>query len=223
MNVVEIFRSIDGEGKRVGLPTTFIRLYGCNLRCAYCDTKYSYENDNYTVMSVQEIVDEVKRLEVKNITLTGGEPLIHPGIKDLVEALLFEDCWVNIETNGSVDVDDFRNRLDCNKNKGIHNLFFTVDYKCPCSGMEHKMEPKVYRKLRHTDVIKFVVGSEADMNKALSVLEETQTKAEVYFSPLFGKIEPSTIVDYILGHKLYNCKVQVQLHKIIWSPETRGV
>ena len=223
MKVVEIFKSIDGEGKRVGLPTTFIRLYGCNLKCNYCDTRYGCEGNNYKTMSVQEIVDEVKRLEVTSITLTGGEPLIHPGIKNLVEALLSEGYWVNIETNGTVDVDQFRYEVNGNKDSGVSKLFFTVDYKCPCSGMEDRMNLKMYHKLRNTDVVKFVVGSEEDLDKALSVLEEVQTKAEVYFSPMFGSIEPSQIVDYILKHKLHNCRVQVQLHKIIWNPETRGV
>lgn len=223
MKVVEIFRSIDGEGKRVGLPTTFIRLYGCNLKCSYCDTRYGCEGDNYRVMSIQEIMDEVRYWEVKNITITGGEPLIHPGVQSLVEVLLAEGYWVNIETNGSVDVDKFRYEVNVGKDSGISKLFFTVDYKCPCSGMEDKMNLAMYHKLRETDVIKFVVGSEEDLDRAMTVLEQVQTKAEVYFSPMFGSIEPAQIVDYILRHKLYNCKVQVQLHKIIWSPEKRGV
>lgn len=223
MKVVEIFRSIDGEGKRVGLPTTFIRLFGCNLKCTYCDTRYGCEGNGYTVMSIQQIMDGVKCLEVKSVTLTGGEPLIHPGIKNLVEALLAEGYWVNIETNGTIDVDQFRYEVVGNKSDGISKLFFTVDYKCPCSGMEDKMKLNMYHKLHSTDVVKFVVGSYEDMDRALSVLEEVQTKAEVYFSPMFGSIQPSEIVDYILNHKLYNCKVQVQLHKIIWNPETRGV
>lgn len=223
MKVVEIFRSIDGEGKRVGLPTTFIRLFGCNLKCSYCDTRYGCEGNGYAVMSIAGIVEECNRLGVRSITLTGGEPLIHPGVKGLVEALLAEGYWVNIETNGSIDVDNFRHEVTGNKDNGIAKLFFTVDYKCPCSGMEDKMDLKMYHKLRETDVVKFVVGSEADMDKALSVLEEVQTRAEVYFSPMFGSIEPSEIVDYILRHKLYDCKVQVQLHKIVWNPEQRGV
>lgn len=223
MKVVEIFRSIDGEGKRVGLPTTFIRLYGCNLKCNYCDTRYGCEGNNYKVRSVQEIVDEVKQWEVESVTITGGEPLIHPGIKSLVEALLAEGYWVNIETNGTVDVCEFRSSIYGNKESGVSKLFFTVDYKCPCSGMEDKMNLKMYHKLRSTDVVKFVVASMEDLDRALSVLEEVQTPAEVYFSPMFGSIEPSVIVEYILRHKLYKCKVQVQLHKIIWNPETRGV
>lgn len=223
MKVVEVFKSIDGEGKRVGLPTTFIRLYGCNIKCTYCDTRYGCEGNNYTIMSIQEIVDKVKALGVKSITITGGEPLVHPGVKNLVEHLLYEGYWINIETNGTVDVDDFRCAVGGNKNDGVSRLFFTVDYKCPSSGMEKHMKMDMYHKLRSTDVVKFVVGSKDDLDRALTVLEEMQTKAEVYFSPIFGSIEPKEIVEYILEHKLHNCKVQLQLHKIIWSPETKGV
>lgn len=223
MKVVEIFKSIDGEGKRVGLPTTFIRLYGCNLKCSYCDTRYGCEGDNYTIMSIQEIMDAVEALGVRSITLTGGEPLIHPGVKSLVETLLCEGYWINIETNGTVDADSFRSEVGGDKNTGISRLFFTVDYKCPCSGMEKQMHLGMFHKLRTTDVVKFVVGSREDLDRALTVLEEMQTKAEVYFSPMFGSIEPAQIVEYILEHKLHNCKVQVQLHKIIWHPETKGV
>ena len=221
MKVVEIFRSIDGEGKRVGLPTTFVRLFGCNLKCSYCDTRYGCEGDGYDVMSIPEILWECKTLETKSVTITGGEPLIHIGIKLLVEELLANGYWVNIETNGSINVNKFRSEVR-NSNKD-NKLFFTVDYKCPCSGMEDKMDKDMFGKLRSTDVLKFVVGSVHDMDVALSVLEETETDAEVYFSPVFGCIEPSEIVDYILRYGLYDCKVQVQLHKIIWNPEQRGV
>lgn len=223
MKVVEIFESIDGEGKRAGLPTIFIRLYGCNLKCSYCDTAYGCEGDHYAIVSIQEIVDVVKTMGATSITITGGEPLIHPGAKGLIKTLLDEGYWVNVETNGTVDVDDVRNEIGGTKGTGVSKLFFTVDYKCPCSGMEKHMNTEMFSKLRSTDVVKFVVGSEADMDRALEVLEEMQTKAEVYFSPVFGSIQPAAIVDYILKHKLYNCKVQVQLHKVIWNPETRGV
>lgn len=221
MKVVEIFKSIDGEGKRVGLPTTFVRLFGCNLKCKYCDTRYGCEGDEYTVMSIAQVMDQVRELGIKSVTVTGGEPLIHPGIKNLIKQLLDDGCWVNIETNGTVDVDKFR--YEVSGDVGISKLFFTVDYKCPCSGMEDKMRLDMYGKLRDTDVIKFVVGDKKDMDVALGVLEHTQTRAEVYFSPVFGHIEASSIVTYILDHKLYSCKVQVQLHKMLWSPEKRGV
>lgn len=223
MKVVEIFTSIDGEGKRAGLPTTFIRLHGCNLNCSFCDTRYGCEGDDYCVMSVKEIVEWCDSMGVKSVTLTGGEPLIHPGAKMLVEQLLELGYWVNVETNGTVDVNKFRDSLITGRKYGTSRLFFTVDYKCPGSGMHTHMQQDMYSRLLPTDVVKFVVSDQADMDFALSVMETIQTDAEIYFSPVFGAIEPKEIVDYIMEHKLYDCRVQLQLHKLIWDPNKRGV
>ena len=220
MQVVEIFKSIDGEGKRTGLPTTFIRLYGCNLHCSYCDTRYGCEGGGYTEMGVDEIVSQCQRLNTTSITLTGGEPLIHPGVGTLVRELLTKGFWVNVETNGTVDVRRFR---ECMPLAYSSQLFFTVDYKCPSSGMNRQMLTDMYKDLAQCDVIKFVVGSKEDLDAAKRILEYSQPQAEVYFSPVFGEIEPVEIVNYILEHELHNCKVQLQLHKIIWKPEVRGV
>lgn len=228
MKVVEIFRSIDGEGKRTGLPTTFVRLYGCNLKCTYCDTKYANKGDAAVrLMTVSEIVSEVEDAGIKSVTITGGEPLMHTGIELLVESLLDRGYWVNIETNGSVDVEHFFDKLPISvRNVGVSGkLFFTVDYKCPSSGMEDAMQdPKgMYSRLRTIDVLKFVVGDVQDLERMVEVLEASRTKAEVYVSPVFGKIQSSDIVEYILEHRLYDVKVQVQLHKVIWEPDRRGV
>lgn len=214
MKVVEIFKSIDGEGKRAGLPTTFVRLFGCNLNCSYCDTRYGCEGDKYTIMSIPNIIDTLERYGTKSITITGGEPLIHPGINHLVEVLLHRGYWVNIETNGS----QYIGHLPANP-----NVFVTMDYKCPSSGMQDKMCLANFRKLSNTDVLKFVVGSYEDLVCALSILEEYKPSAQVYFSPVFGEIEPAAIVDFILDNKLDNCKIQLQMHKIIWEPNKRGV
>lgn len=214
MKVVEIFKSIDGEGKRAGLPTTFIRLFGCNLNCSYCDTRYGCEGDNYEVMSISNILDRLEEYGTKSVTITGGEPLIHPGINHLVEVLLHRGYWVNIETNGS----QYIGHLPANP-----NVFVTMDYKCPSSGMQDKMCLTNLRTLSTKDVLKFVVGSHEDLVCALSILDEYKPSAQVYFSPVFGEIEPAAIVDFILYHKLDNCKVQLQMHKIIWDPNKRGV
>lgn len=214
MKVVEIFKSIDGEGKRAGLPTTFIRLYGCNLNCSYCDTRYGCEEDNYDVRSVDSIMDTVRRFGIPSVTITGGEPLIHPGIHKLINTLLEAGYWVNIETNGSVYIGQFP------KHK---NLFFTMDYKSPSSGMEKRMILENLSFLTSEDVLKFVVGSTEDLDRSLEILEQYQPNCQIYFSPVFEKIEPRLIVEFILKHKLNDCKVQVQLHKIIWDPKERGV
>lgn len=212
MKVVEIFKSIDGEGIRAGLPVTFIRLGGCNLHCSYCDTKYAWEQGyKYTNMTPIEIVDKAQEIGCKRITLTGGEPLIHNDVDTLVCMLVDSGFEVNIETNGSVNISKFQ----------YDNSIITMDYKCPSSGMQNRMLLSNLAKLRKIDVLKFVVGTEQD----LFACEELSKHviANVYVSPVFGNIEPKDIVDYILTHNMDNCRVQLQLHKFIWSPDKRGV
>ena len=211
MKVVEIFKSIDGEGIRVGYPVTFIRLAGCNLRCNYCDTKYSYEDEKFTEMTPQKIYNQIYKLGGKRITLTGGEPLIHKDVKVLVDLLIQKGYEVNIETNGSVDITLFLDK----------HTIITMDYKCAGSGMEDKMLLDNISKLRKQDVLKFVVSDDNDLDTVQRIYPNT--KATVYISPVFGRIEPKQIVEYMLEHNMENCRVQVQLHKIIWNPEERGV
>lgn len=211
MKVVEIFKSIDGEGIRAGFPVTFIRLEGCNLRCSYCDTKYSYENSKYTDMTVTEIYEKVFRLGCHKITLTGGEPLIHDDVDELIQKLVDEGYEVNIETNGSVDIQPYLQK----------NIIVTMDYKCPSSGMEDEMLIDNLQKLRKKDVLKFVVGNCEDLNICQNV--KNCSKAQIFISPVFGMIEPKTIVEYMISHNMNDCRVQLQLHKFIWKPEERGV
>lgn len=224
MKVVEIFKSIDGEGKRTGLPATFVRLFGCNLRCSYCDTSYSYCGDGFTEMSVADIINKCKELGVPAITLTGGEPLIAKGIDCLISNLLFAGFEVNVETNGSVDVFESRKSLaKLVSAELLENLFYTVDYKSKSSGMNDHMEEESFRNLQSCDVLKFVVGSREDLEQAASFLRRINPRCEVYFSPVFGAIEPKELVEFILSEGFFSYKVQVQLHKIIWDPQERGV
>ena len=215
--VNEIFLSIDGEGYRTGLPVVFIRLYGCNLNCSYCDTRYSCEQQEYKEMSLYDILAQVLSYEVPRVTLTGGEPLIHPGVKDLITSLVANDIEVNIETNGAVDLDEF---IEFKYNSKV---VFTMDYKCKSSGMEEKMILSNLVFLQPKDVIKFVVSNYNEMEEMEYILEASKCKAQAYVSPVFGAIEPKELVEYILDNKLNNVKVQVQLHKIIWEPTKRGV
>ena len=215
--VNEIFLSIDGEGYRTGLPVVFIRLYGCNLNCSYCDTRYSCEQQEYKEMSLYDILAQVLSYGVPRVTLTGGEPLIHPGVKDLIVSLVANDIEVNIETNGAVDLDEF---IEFKYNSKV---VFTMDYKCKSSGMEDKMILSNLEFLQPKDVIKFVVSNYNEMAKMEFILESSKCKAQPYVSPVFGAIEPKELVDYVLDNKLNNVKVQVQLHKIIWNPNERGV
>ena len=215
--VNEIFLSIDGEGYRTGLPVVFIRLYGCNLNCSYCDTRYSCEQQEYKEMSLYDILAQVLSYGVPRVTLTGGEPLIHPGVKDLIVSLVANDIEVNIETNGAVDLDEF---IEFKYNSKV---VFTMDYKCKSSGMEDKMILSNLEFLQPKDVIKFVVSNYNEMEKMEYILESSKCKAQAYVSPVFGAIEPKELVEYVLENKLNNVKVQVQLHKIIWEPTKRGV
>lgn len=212
MKVVEIFKSIDGEGIRAGFPVTFIRLEGCNLRCSYCDTKYSYENANYIEMTVEEIYNKVYQLGCRRITLTGGEPLIHEDVYKLIETLVLNGFQVNIETNGAVDISPYA---------GKRNIIVTMDYKCPSSGMSAQMLLSNLDLLTKNDVIKFVVGNKEDLDTCKDLIK--YTRAQVFISPIFGKIEPKEIVEYMLEHDMQNCRVQLQIHKIIYEPDARGV
>ena len=215
--VNEIFLSIDGEGVRTGLPTVFIRLYGCNLNCSYCDTRYSCENKEYTLMPLMDILEQVLSYGVPRVTLTGGEPLIQPGVKDLINSLVVNGIEVNIETNGAVDLQDFWEFRYSSK------VIFTMDYKCASSGMEDKMKLWNLKVLQPKDVIKFVVSNYNELEKMEYILKESECKARPYVSPVFGAIEPKELVEYVLDNELNNVTVQVQLHKIIWNPNMRGV
>lgn len=220
MKVVEIFTSIDGEGKRTGLPVVFVRLHGCNLRCSYCDTRYGCEGDEYEEMKVSEVVEVIKKTGIQAVTITGGEPLIHDDINVLLIALAKEGFDINVETNGTtVPLIMY------------DNIFYTMDYKCKSSGMSERMNMQAILDLQKKDVLKFVVGSEEDLDEARRVIEEVKRHRafsrtpQFYISPVFGAIEPKEIVEYVLTHRetMYDCKVQVQLHKIIWDPQKRGV
>ena len=215
--VVEIFKSIDGEGIRTGLPVTFIRLHGCNCRCSYCDTSYSYDSEEYRELSLHVILDEVEECGLDTITLTGGEPLIHEGVVELIRELLLRNFEVNIETNGSID-------LQCLDEFKFHpNLIITMDWKSISSNMSEKMLDSNLEKLTDNDVLKFVVGNEEDLNQMKTVLEKFHVSASVFVSPVFGQIEPKQIVDYLLDNNISDVRVQLQLHKIIWPADMRGV
>lgn len=214
MFVNEIFKSIEGEGIRMGYLITFIRLYGCNLNCSYCDTRYSCEGQDGTEMSVAEVVKRANELEVKRITLTGGEPLIHKNVEGLVDELLNEGFEVNIETNGSVDIYPYIKKP---------NVIITMDYKSISSGENIKMNPANFRYLREQDVLKFVVGNKEDLDDMKRIIETYSPSCNIFVSPIFNQIETSEIVEFIKDNKLNEVRVQVQLHKIIWEPSKRGV
>lgn len=217
--VVEKFVSINGEGRRAGELAVFIRMKGCNLRCTYCDTLWANEADcESTEMTVDEIVSYIEESKVKNVTLTGGEPLLREGMAELITAILSDlQRRVEIETNGSVDLSPY-----CELER---RPSFTMDYKMPDSGMEHAMRLSNMEKLSSEDTVKFVVSSRSDMERALEIIEkyDLRERTAVYFSPVFGRIEPVEMVDFLMEKKLNDVKIQIQLHKMIWDPQKRGV
>lgn len=215
--IVEIFCSIEGEGVRSGLVCTFIRVAGCNLRCSYCDTTYSYDETKATQMTVDDIMEKVKFLDCSTVTITGGEPLINREVVDvLIRRLLDEGYYVNIETNGSVDINIVRRQIK-------DNLIFTIDWKSLSSKMSEKMLSVNFKNALYSDVFKFVVGDKNDLIEMARILKEYPTLARIYVSPVFGKIEPREIVEFLKLNKLHHVTLQLQLHKIIWPVDMRGV
>jgi len=219
-DVAEKFVSINGEGTRAGQLAVFIRFTGCNLRCSYCDTLWAADKKTASAakMSAKDIYDYIKQTGVKNVTLTGGEPLIQENIHELLE-IISEDreLYCEIETNGSVDLKPF-----CD----IENRpSFTMDYKLPSSNMEQFMFMKNFCLLDKRDTVKFVSGSIQDLKKAKEVMEEYNLigRVNVYISPVFGAIEPKEIVDFMIENNLNNVNLQLQMHKIIWDPDMKGV
>lgn len=215
--VVEKFISINGEGSRAGQLAAFIRFHYCNLNCSYCDTKYANGNDaKYDLLTCEEILNYLKENKVINVTLTGGEPLLQNDIKDLIEQLINHGYSVEIETNGSIDISPFINDK---------RPIFTLDYKLPSSNMENYMNLDNYQYLNKNDVIKFVIGNIEDLNKAKFIINKYNLldNVKVYFSPVFGKIDPKEIVDYMIKHHLNKVNLQLQLHKFIWDVNQRGV
>ena len=216
MRVVEKFVSINGEGLRSGELAVFIRFANCNLRCSYCDTKYSFINPIYTEESIDEIVEYVKSTGVKNVTLTGGEPLIQNEIKELMIELSNIGNRIEIETNGSINIAPYLN---------IPNITFTLDYKLKGSGMEKYMDLTNYDLLRKNDVIKFVVSDYDDLEKTKEIIKKYDliNKANCLISPVWGRIEFEEIVNFLKDNKLNDVKMQLQIHKIIWDKDKRGV
>lgn len=217
--VVEHFVSINGESKKAGELALFIRFKGCNLECSYCDTMWANEEDcKYTSMTKEEIYNIIKESKVKNVTLTGGEPLIQKDIDKLL-AFICKDksVSVEIETNGTVDIEPFA--------KIENPPSFTIDYKLPSSGMDKFMKTSSYELLKKSDVVKFVAGTKKDLDVAVNIINkfDLTNKCHVYLSPSYDEITPAQIVDYMKEHNLNNIKLQLQMHKFIWDPKEKGV
>lgn len=215
--VNEIFGSIDGEGIRTGELATFIRLAGCNLRCRYCDTEYALKINQGNEMTINEIINKVKEIGYKNITITGGEPLIHKNVEQLIDKLIENGYNLNIETNGAVDITPYITK----------KLILTADFKVKSSNMIKYMVKSNLSLLRPNDVLKIVCNKD-DFNDIKKLLKNNNIKSFIYLSPIFNEVKPSELVDFLKelhkeGFDTSKTRVQIQLHKIIWDPEKKGV
>lgn len=220
-SVAEHFVSIDGEGAHAGRLAAFIRFPGCNLRCSYCDTAWAQDAEAPAEsMTLNDLVEWADEAPCACVTLTGGEPLLQPHLLALVSALVARDSIevVEIETNGSVPLGEFA--LD-----RPAKLHFTMDYKLPSSGMEQRMCCSNFDLIEPDDVVKFVIGSREDLEAMLRVVRhhELDRRCQVYLSPVFGRIEPAAIVNFMKEHGLVHATLQLQLHKVIWPDVERGV
>ena len=213
MRITEIFHSIQGESSYAGRPCVFVRLTWCNLRCAWCDSEYTFSGG--TDMSVAEVVERVRQFPCRLVEITGGEPLVQKReCVELVHQLCEEGYEVLIETSGSLDI----SVLD-------HRAVRILDIKCPGSGEETRNRWENLAHLTPRDEIKFVVIDRSDFDYALQVIDRyrlDQRSPEVLFSPVWGRVELRDLASWIIDSGL-RARMQLQLHKYIWGPDVQGV
>ncbi|HLG93590.1 MAG TPA: radical SAM protein [candidate division Zixibacteria bacterium] len=211
LKVNEIYFSIQGESSWAGLPCVFVRLTGCNLRCVWCDTEYAFYEGEWK--SLNQIVAEVTQFGCKLVELTGGEPLLQKESFELVDKLLEAGFKVLIETSGSISLEKLN-----------PEAIKIMDIKCPGSKMEHKNYWENIAYLTPKDEVKFVLADRADYEWAVEIMKKypLDRKATVLFSTVFGQLEPVKVVEWILQDKL-PVRFQLQMHKFIWHPETKGI
>jgi 7-carboxy-7-deazaguanine synthase len=212
LKVNEIYESIQGESTWAGLPCVFVRLTACDLRCTYCDTEYAFYEGKKRLVS--EVLDEVLAGGTPLVEITGGEPLLQKNVLPLMTALCDAGRTVLIETSGAHDISKIDPR--------VHRI---MDLKTPGSGECARNLWSNIAHLEKRDEVKFVIGSREDYEWSRDQVREHDLTARcgtVLFSPIFGRIEPRQIVEWILADKL-PVRFQLQMHKFIWEPRARGV
>ena len=211
LKINEIYYSVQGESTHSGCPCIFIRLTYCNLRCSYCDTEYAFYDGKD--MEITDIMSEIKRWDCNLVEVTGGEPLFQDECIDLLNELVNSNYEVMLETGGSLSISDVPKKV-----------VKIVDFKCPSSGMVKKNLWSIVDDLQAHDEVKFVIGNREDFDWAKDrITEYSMDKiCTLLFSPTFGEIDPQQIVEWILAENL-PVRMQLQMHKMIWSPEEKGV
>jgi 7-carboxy-7-deazaguanine synthase len=205
LRITEIFHSLQGESNTVGLPTVFIRLTGCPLRCVYCDTAYAFTGGSK--MDIDVILDQVKQYSTRYVTVTGGEPLAQSACIELMTKLADLDYLVSLETSGALDVSGVDSRV-----------VKVVDLKTPSSG---ELSKNMYSNIAHLkakDQVKFVIGSDEDYQWSKAMLTEYDllNRCHILFSPVMGKQNPTELAEKILHDRL-PVRFQIQLHKLLWD------
>lgn len=210
LKVNDIFASIQGESTHAGSPCTFIRLTGCNLRCAWCDTQYAWEEGEE--MTVERVCGRVREIDLELVEITGGEPLLQEAVYPLMDALIDDDFLVLLETNGTIDV-----------SRVPDEVTRIMDVKCPSSGMSDRNLRKNLDLLGGRDEVKFALADRADYEWARHQVR-TEKRLEhvraVHFTPVSGKLEPGMLAEWLLADGLA-VRLGFQLHKLIWGADTR--
>ncbi len=213
LQITEIYVSVQGESTWSGLPCTFIRLTGCPLRCTYCDTEYAFFGG--TKVELAEVMEQVRAIGCPLVEVTGGEPLAQPNCIPLLQALVYEGYQVLLETSGAYPI--------VNVPREVVRI---VDLKCPSSGESHR---NLYENLEHLqphDEVKFVMGSREDYEWSVEQVRAHKLDEKVQavlFSCVFGKVEPSEVIQWMLDDRLHKVRFQLQAHKFIWPPDMKGV
>lgn len=214
LRVCEIFRSLQGEASRAGLPCTLVRLAGCNLRCRWCDTPYAQDLRQGRRMEIGEILRRIRQLGGNRVELTGGEPLLQPAAIDLLAAICDAGHETLLETNGSQDLSPIDPRV-----------VRIIDRKCPSSGAAESFRPEILEQLRPRDELKFVLADRADFLFAVEQVrrEGLEGRSGLIFSPVAGELPPALLAEWLLESGLQEVRLGLQLHRILWPDRSRGV
>jgi len=205
LNITEIFYSIQGEALEVGLPTVFIRLTGCPLRCGYCDTTYAFKGNN--PMNIDQIIEKVREFPTHQVCVTGGEPLAQKNVHLLLNDLVKNKYQVSLETSGSIDISEVN-----------HAVSIVMDVKTPSSGEEHQNLISNLQYIKSSDQIKFVIGDMDDFRWTEEFIQNKSLEGNILISPVFGQVDLRDLADWLMQSKI-KARLQVQLHKIIWGDE----